>query len=181
MVAQLMETLQLICDEREAQLIVASHSSLVWDWFAEEERIDLSGWREARAMSGAPDWMTPQALPTLKQGKNVLAVEGDDDKDVYKAWLQEAARSEAPYFPDTVCDRRCRIAKTRFSKGLGWYTGVYIWQTWGNLYGLVDRDEWDSSSICGKNSRRDTHDCSLTRVAIASRATSSSQPSLKQP
>ena len=26
MVAQLMETLQLICDEREAQLIVASHS-----------------------------------------------------------------------------------------------------------------------------------------------------------
>jgi ABC-type lipoprotein export system ATPase subunit len=47
MVAQLMETLQLICDEREAQLIVASHSSLVWDWFDEEERIDLSGWREA--------------------------------------------------------------------------------------------------------------------------------------
>jgi len=29
------------------QLIVASHSSLVWDWFDEEERIDLSGWREA--------------------------------------------------------------------------------------------------------------------------------------
>ena len=25
-------------------------------------------------MSEAPDWMTPQALPTLKQGKNVLAV-----------------------------------------------------------------------------------------------------------
>ena len=44
-------------------------------------------------MSGAPDWMTPQALPTLKQGKNVLAVEGDDDKDVYKAWLQKLARS----------------------------------------------------------------------------------------
>ncbi len=40
-------------------------------------------------MSEAPDWMTPQALPTLKQGKNVLAVEGDDDKDVYKAWLQK--------------------------------------------------------------------------------------------
>ncbi len=47
MVAQLMETMQLIWDEREAQLIVASHSSLVWDWFDEEERIDLSGWREA--------------------------------------------------------------------------------------------------------------------------------------
>jgi predicted ATP-dependent endonuclease of OLD family len=48
MVTQLMETLQLICDERDAQLIVASHSSLVWDWFDEEERIDLSGWREGR-------------------------------------------------------------------------------------------------------------------------------------
>jgi energy-coupling factor transporter ATP-binding protein EcfA2 len=48
MVSQLMETLQLICEERDAQLIVASHSSLVWDWFDEEERIDLSGWREGR-------------------------------------------------------------------------------------------------------------------------------------
>jgi hypothetical protein len=46
MVSQLMETLVLITDQRGAQLIVASHSSLVWDWFDAEERIDLSGWRD---------------------------------------------------------------------------------------------------------------------------------------
>jgi energy-coupling factor transporter ATP-binding protein EcfA2 len=46
MVSQLMETLDLIAKKRSAQLIVASHSGLVWDWFDDEERVDLSGWRE---------------------------------------------------------------------------------------------------------------------------------------
>jgi hypothetical protein len=46
MVAQLMETLELIVEERHGQLIVASHSTLVWDWFSiDEERIELSTWR----------------------------------------------------------------------------------------------------------------------------------------
>ena len=46
MVAQLMETLELIVQERNGQLIVASHSTLVWDWFSsDEERIELSPWR----------------------------------------------------------------------------------------------------------------------------------------
>ena len=49
MVSQLMETLELICDERQAQWIVASHSSSVWDWFDEEERVDLSGWGDGPA------------------------------------------------------------------------------------------------------------------------------------
>jgi predicted ATPase len=51
MVSQLMETLVLIAEQRTAQLIVASHSSLVWDWFDDEERIDLSGWREEVSLS----------------------------------------------------------------------------------------------------------------------------------
>ena len=46
MVAQLMETLELIVQEGKGQLIVASHSTLVWDWFSsDEERIELSTWR----------------------------------------------------------------------------------------------------------------------------------------
>jgi len=51
MVSQLMETLELIAEQRNAQLIVASHSALVWDWFDDEERIDLSGWRDDAPLS----------------------------------------------------------------------------------------------------------------------------------
>ena len=51
MVSQLMETLLLIAEHRTAQLMVASHSALVWDWFDDEERIDLSGWREDVSLS----------------------------------------------------------------------------------------------------------------------------------
>jgi ABC-type lipoprotein export system ATPase subunit len=53
MVPQLMETLVLIAEQRIAQLIVASHSALVWEWFDDEERIDLSGWREDVSLSPA--------------------------------------------------------------------------------------------------------------------------------
>ncbi len=98
-------------------------------------------------MSGAPDWMTPQALPTLKQGKNVLAVEGDDDKDVYKAWLQKLL-ARGTVLSDTIVIVDAG-SKDAVLEGLGWYTGEHR-QTWGNLYGLVDRDEWDLSSIVAK-------------------------------
>ncbi len=46
MVAQVMETLEQVVCEHKGQLIVASHSQLVWDWFArDEERIQLSSWQ----------------------------------------------------------------------------------------------------------------------------------------
>lgn len=49
MVAQLMETLELVVRERHGQLIVASHSQLVWDWFSlDAERIEMSPWRGGR-------------------------------------------------------------------------------------------------------------------------------------
>jgi hypothetical protein len=53
MVPQLMETMEFIAEQRQAQLIVASHSALVWDWFEDEERIDLSGWREEALLNPA--------------------------------------------------------------------------------------------------------------------------------
>jgi ABC-type lipoprotein export system ATPase subunit len=46
MVDQLLETMERVVQERKGQLIVASHSVRVWEWFArEEERIDLDPWR----------------------------------------------------------------------------------------------------------------------------------------
>jgi hypothetical protein len=46
MVTQLLETLETVVRERQGQLIVASQSERVWDWFArDEERIELSYWR----------------------------------------------------------------------------------------------------------------------------------------
>jgi ABC-type dipeptide/oligopeptide/nickel transport system ATPase component len=46
MIAQLMETLELIVHERRGQLIATSHSAPVWDWFSgDEERIELGPWR----------------------------------------------------------------------------------------------------------------------------------------
>jgi hypothetical protein len=46
MIAQLMETLELIVQERGEPLIVASRSTPVWDWVSsEDERIELSPWR----------------------------------------------------------------------------------------------------------------------------------------
>lgn len=50
MVDQLMETMERVVQERNGQLIVASHSVRVWEWFArEEERIELSAWMGANA------------------------------------------------------------------------------------------------------------------------------------
>jgi energy-coupling factor transporter ATP-binding protein EcfA2 len=50
MVTQLMETLERVVRERNGQLIVASHSELVWDWFArDEEQIELSPWQGGAA------------------------------------------------------------------------------------------------------------------------------------
>jgi hypothetical protein len=46
LVAQLLETLELVVKERQGQILVASHSQLVWEWFArEEERVELSPWQ----------------------------------------------------------------------------------------------------------------------------------------
>jgi hypothetical protein len=49
MVTQLLQTLEFVVREREGQLIVASHSERVWDFFSrEDERIELSPWRGAK-------------------------------------------------------------------------------------------------------------------------------------
>jgi ABC-type lipoprotein export system ATPase subunit len=46
MVTQLLQTLEMVVRARNGQLIVASHSERVWDWFSRtEEQIQLSPWR----------------------------------------------------------------------------------------------------------------------------------------
>jgi len=46
MVTQLLQTLEFIIRERKGQLLVASHSERVWDFFSrEDERVELSPWR----------------------------------------------------------------------------------------------------------------------------------------
>jgi energy-coupling factor transporter ATP-binding protein EcfA2 len=46
MVTQLLQTLEMVVRARNGQLIVASHSELVWDYFSRtEEQIQLSPWR----------------------------------------------------------------------------------------------------------------------------------------
>lgn len=46
MVSQLMGSIESVVDVRRGQMIVASHSDLVWDWFSrDEERIQLGHWR----------------------------------------------------------------------------------------------------------------------------------------
>jgi len=47
MVDQLLAALEAIVQERQGQLIVASHSEQVWNWFSrEEEHIELGPWRK---------------------------------------------------------------------------------------------------------------------------------------
>jgi ABC-type branched-subunit amino acid transport system ATPase component len=58
MVAQLIATLDSVTQERNGQLIVASHSSLVWDWFCrEEEQIELS-----HPLTRNPSWNRSSAV-----------------------------------------------------------------------------------------------------------------------
>ena len=98
-------------------------------------------------MSDVPDWMRPVALPTLKQGKRVLVVEGDDDKDVYIAWLKQLT-PRGTIFSDrlVVVDAGSR---DQVLQGLLWYRDVASPPP-GQLFGLVDRDEWDAPTLSAK-------------------------------
>jgi ABC-type lipoprotein export system ATPase subunit len=50
MISQLLETLNLIVRARRGQLIVASHSERVWDWFTrDDEKTDLTPWRGGKS------------------------------------------------------------------------------------------------------------------------------------
>jgi hypothetical protein len=98
-------------------------------------------------MSDLPDWIRPVALPTLKQGKRVLAVEGDNDKDVYVAWLKKLT-PRGTIFSDklVVVDAGDR---GKVLQGLIWYQDLSAPPP-GELFGLVDRDEWDAATVNAK-------------------------------
>jgi hypothetical protein len=94
-------------------------------------------------MTSPPDWVRKQVLPILHQGKRVLAVEGDDDRDVYTAWLKQVA-SRGTIFSD----RLVIVAagdKMKVLQALEWQGAQP--QAASKLYGLVDRDEWDLTTI----------------------------------
>jgi ABC-type lipoprotein export system ATPase subunit len=49
MVKQLMETVDIVVRQQGGQLIVASHSEWVWDWFSRDsEKLELTPWRGAQ-------------------------------------------------------------------------------------------------------------------------------------
>ena len=98
-------------------------------------------------MSTLPDWMRDVAVPTLKTGKRVLAVEGDDDKKVYRSWLEKLA-PRGPSFTDrlVIVDAGGR---DQVLQGLIWYRDLATPPS-GELFGLVDRDEWDAEAVAAK-------------------------------
>jgi hypothetical protein len=97
-------------------------------------------------MTSPPDWIRRQFLPILHQGKRVLAVEGDDDKDVYMTWLKKVTPRGT-----IVSDKIVIVTagdKTKVLEALDWQGAET--QAEPKLYGLVDRDEWDSDTITAR-------------------------------
>lgn len=98
-------------------------------------------------MSDMPDWMKTVAWPTLKQRKKVLAVEADDDKDVYTAWLKKLIRPGA-----IVSDKLVVVVagdKHKVLQGLTWFRDLANPPP-GTLCGLIDRDEWDAGTVASQ-------------------------------
>jgi hypothetical protein len=95
-------------------------------------------------MSETPDWTRSVALPTLRQGKRVLTVEGNDDKDVYTAWFKKLTPTGTIFSDKLVVV----VAgdKQQALQGLKWFHELNPPPP-GRLYGLVDRDEWDTNAI----------------------------------
>ena len=95
-------------------------------------------------MTSPPDWIRRQVLPILHQGKNVLAVEGDDDKDVYTAWLKKLTPCGA-----IISDKVVIVSagdKMKVLNALEWQRSEPR-PVSPEIYGLVDRDEWDAATI----------------------------------
>jgi hypothetical protein len=95
-------------------------------------------------MSDVPDWIERNVRPTLGTGKTVLAVEGDDDKRIYTAWLQKLTQA------GTIVSDKVVVVdagdKYKVLQRLIWFRDLTRRPS-GMLYGLVDRDEWDQQTI----------------------------------
>jgi len=70
-----------------------------------------------------PDWMKTVAWPRLRQGKRVLAVEGDDDKDVYSAWLKKLTR------PGTIVSDKLVVVVAGDKHMSDWVDHWSLWVT----------------------------------------------------
>ena len=77
----------------------------------------------------------------------VLAVEGDDDKDVYTAWLKKLTQPRMIFSDKVVLVDAGN--KSEVLQGLTWFRDLAT-QPPGTIYGLVDRDEWDLAAVANQ-------------------------------
>jgi len=98
-------------------------------------------------MRQPPKWVANQALNMLTVNKRVLAVEDDLDMAVYTKWLEKLA---AP--TGTIVSSKVLLVsaggKSPILRGLEWFRDER-----GNpsdVFGLVDRDEWDAATVAAK-------------------------------
>lgn len=85
---------------------------------------------------------TIQGILRAFPGKRVLLVEGPNDKAVYTAWLKKLAYPDlfsAKIVIEAVGGKPLVIACLEWFRHHGGNSG--------NLFGLVDRDEWDAATI----------------------------------
>jgi hypothetical protein len=99
-------------------------------------------------MSQPPRW-ADQALKVLPAKKRVLAVEGKLDLGVYSKWLERLAAAMGTIVSSILVVLPAD-GKPSVLKGLEW-----LRDEGGNptdVFGLVDRDEWDAATIATKRS-----------------------------
>ena len=98
-------------------------------------------------MSEPPSWVAHKLIPILQATlkRNVLVVEGDNDLAVYERW---AARIKTPRQTLPSAEILVAGSKSTLLKGLAWLRDEGGNPT--NVFGLVDRDEWDSAIVAAR-------------------------------
>jgi hypothetical protein len=93
----------------------------------------------------------PKPVPQVQKvlgaapGKRVLLVEGPNDKVVYEAWLKKLAAPglfTAKVVVEAVEGKRAVLAALVWFRDQGGNPG--------NVFGLVDRDEWDAPTVAAQ-------------------------------
>ncbi len=93
----------------------------------------------------------PKPIPALQRillgfpGKHLLLVEGPNDKAVYEAWLKKLAHPHqfaAKVVVEKVDGKRAVLSSLEWFRNHGGNPG--------NLFGLVDRDEWDAATVAAQ-------------------------------
>jgi len=99
-------------------------------------------------MSQPPKWVEKVKSIRLASRRNTFIVEGEPDRDVYGIWLGKVAGS--PSAALSKVDLVSLGGKTDVLNTLAWFRDHG--GNPGNLYGLVDRDEWDQATTSSRTS-----------------------------